>query len=92
MKKLLLFSGILLGGAAAARFLPEKRREPVRRFAEKMRERVSSHMGSMMEKMPENSPPRLVMSTLPRLADQNDQILELLREQNDLMRELSAKR
>ena len=46
----------------------------------------------MMEEMPEDSPPRLVMSTLPRLAEQNDEILALLREQNALMRELGAKR
>ncbi len=56
-----------------------------------MRERLHSHMGRMLEKMPEDSPPRLVLSTLPRLAEQNEQILALLREQNALMRELGAK-
>ena len=62
------------------------------RLAAKMRERLKSHMGRMMEEMPEDSPPRLVMSTLPRLAEQNDQNLALLREQNALLRELSSKR
>ncbi len=92
MKRLLLVSGILVGGAVASRILSEKQREPMRRFAAKMRERLKSHMGRMLEEMPEDSPPRLVMSTLPRLAEQNDQILALLREQNALIRELGAKR
>ncbi|NIQ79213.1 MAG: hypothetical protein GTN93_14220, partial [Anaerolineae bacterium] len=60
MKKLLLVSGILVGGAVASRIVSEKQREPLNRFAAKMRERVRSHMGRMMEEMPEDSPPRLV--------------------------------
>lgn len=92
MKRLLLVSGILVGGAVTTRMLSEKQREPMSRFAAKMRERLHSHMGRMLENMPEDSPPRLVMSTLPRLAEQNEQILALLREQNALMRELAAKR
>jgi hypothetical protein len=46
----------------------------------------------MMDAMPEDSPPKLVMSILPRLQEQNDQILVLLKEQTDLLRQLSAKR
>ena len=92
MKRLWLVSGILVGGAVASRILSEKRRDPMTRLAAKMREGLKSHMGRMMEEMPEDSPPRLVMSTLPRLAEQNDQILVLLREQNALMRELGSKR
>ncbi len=91
MKKLLLVSGVLVGGAVTTRMLSEKQREPMSRFAAKMRERLHSHMGRMLEKMPEDSPPRLVVSTLPRLAEQNEQILALLREQNALIRELGAK-
>ncbi|MCP4384559.1 MAG: hypothetical protein GY798_24630 [Hyphomicrobiales bacterium] len=49
-------------------------------------------MRRMMDAMPEDSPPRLVVSILPRLQQQNDQILVLLKEQNDLLRRLSAKR
>jgi hypothetical protein len=92
VKRLLFVSGIVVGGAVASRLLPEKQREPLNRVAAKMKERLHSHMGRMMEEMPEDSPPRLVMSTLPRLAEQNDQILELLRDQNALIRELGAKR
>ncbi|MDJ0513457.1 MAG: hypothetical protein QNJ62_08450 [Methyloceanibacter sp.] len=49
-------------------------------------------MKRMMGMMPEDSPPRLVMSILPRLREQNDQILNLLKEQSDLLRQVSAKR
>lgn len=49
-------------------------------------------MKRMMDAMPEDSPPKLVMSILPRLQEQNDQILALLKEQTDLLRQLSAKR
>jgi hypothetical protein len=41
----------------------------------------------MMASLPEGSPPKLVMSILPKLQAQNDQILALLREQNELLRE-----
>ncbi len=92
MKKLMLMSGILVGGAVASRLLSEEQREHLSGLAARIRERLASHMGRMLEKMPEDSPPRLVMSTLPRLAEQNEEILSLLREQNALMRELGAKR
>jgi len=50
-------------------------------------------MKRMIDAMPEDSPPKLVMSILPRLQEQNDQILALLKEQADLLREQrSAKR
>jgi hypothetical protein len=49
-------------------------------------------MKRMMNAMPEDSPPKLVMSILPRLQEQNEQILALLKEQTDLLRQLSAKR
>jgi hypothetical protein len=43
-------------------------------------------MERMMERMPPDSPPKLVMSILPRLREQNDEIVALLREQNELLR------
>lgn len=92
MNRLMLVSGILVGGAVASRILSENQRDPISRLAATMRERLKSHMGRMMEEMPEDSPPRLVKSMLPRLMEQNDQILELLREQNALISELGAKR
>jgi hypothetical protein len=43
-------------------------------------------MERMMERMPPDSPPKLIMSILPRLREQNDEIVALLREQNELLR------
>ena len=40
-----------------------------------------------MASLPEGSPPKLVMSVLPQLRDQNEQIIRMLREQNALLRE-----
>jgi hypothetical protein len=52
-----------------------------------MKRRMAEHMERMMARLPENAPPRLVMSILPRLQAQNEQIIALLREQNELLRE-----
>lgn len=49
-------------------------------------------MKRMLEAMPEDAPPKLVISILPRLQEQNGQILTLLEEQNELLRRLAAKR
>lgn len=49
-------------------------------------------MDRMMEAMPEDSPPKLIKSVLPRLKEQNDEMLTLLKEQNELLREQNAKR
>jgi hypothetical protein len=48
---------------------------------------MAEHMERMMARLPENAPPRLVVSILPRLQAQNEQIIALLREQNELLRE-----
>jgi hypothetical protein len=44
-------------------------------------------MEQMMASLPEGAPTKLVMSMLPRLQTQNDQIVAMLREQNDLLRQ-----
>jgi hypothetical protein len=41
----------------------------------------------MMAGLPEDSPPKLIMSILPKLQEQNDQIIAMLREQNELLRQ-----
>lgn len=69
----LLAVGIILGGVIAVRRL----------FPSKGRGRM---MERMMERMPPDSPPRLIMSILPRLREQTDEIVALLREQNQLLR------
>ena len=40
-----------------------------------------------MEMMPEDSPPMVIMSSLRRLQEQNEELLALQREQNELLRE-----
>lgn len=74
----------LLAGLAGLGLLSKPRRDRVGSF---MARRMLHHMEQMMASLPDNSPPKLVMSTLPRLREQNEQILELLREQNALLRD-----
>ncbi len=50
---------------------------------EQMRERMSS----MIDGLPEDSPPKVIMTGIRRMQEQNDEVLALLREQNDLLRE-----
>lgn len=70
----LFVGGAVLGGVIVARRL----------LASKGRGRI---MERMMERLPPDSPPKLVMSILPRLREQNDDIIALLREQNELLRQ-----
>jgi hypothetical protein len=78
MRTLLALGAVVVGGAIVARrLLPPDGRAG-------LRQRV---MARMMEGMPPDSPPRLVMAILPRLREQNDQIIALLREQNELLRQ-----
>ena len=81
---------LALGGAAivGCHLLSQRRGRGPIDFAA-MRRRM---MERMLKAMPEDSPPKLVMSVLPRLREQNDQILALLKEQSDLLRDLAAKR
>ena len=48
---------------------------------------MTEGMEHMMASLPEGTPPKLVMSVLPKLQAQNDQIIAMLREQNELLRE-----
>jgi len=87
MKRFPLF--VVVAGATligARHFLAKRGRCPD--FAA-MRRKM---MDRMMEAMPEDSPPKLIKSVLPRLKEQNDQILALLEEQNELLRHLNTKR
>lgn len=83
MKRFIALGAIVLGGAIAYQVLA---REPRRRMGSAVRQRMLKRMQSMMAGLPEGSPPRLVMSVLPRLREQNDEILRMLREQNELLR------
>lgn len=81
--------GIVLGvavvaGAIAYRFVPQDWRA---RLTSAVKHRMSEHMEHMMAGLPEGSPPKLVMSVLPKLHAQNDKIIAILQEQNELLRE-----
>jgi hypothetical protein len=65
---------------------PRETRPRISGFAA-MRNRM---MRRMMASMPEDSPPKLIMSVLPSLQAQNERILALLEEQNELLRRLAA--
>ena len=81
MKKLLILVAILLGGAYAVRgLLADERRERLARLPATMMERC-------MEMMPEDSSPIVMMSSLRQLQEQSDELLALLREQGELLRE-----
>ncbi len=82
MKKLLFRLAILVGIAYAIRTLLED---------EGKRKRLGQLPATMMERcmemMPEDSPPKVIMSGVSQIQEQNEQTLALLREQNELLRE-----
>ena len=88
MKRLVCLTALFAGGAVALRKLatPE-RRESMSQMPAAMRTRMMERMARMMEEMPEDLPPKVFMSSLRRLQEQNDELLALMREQNDLLRE-----
>lgn len=83
MKKLVALGLVALGGVIAFRYLP---RAPHGRLADAVGRRIMRRMERMMASLPEDAPPKLVMSVLPRLRAQNDQIIAMLAEQNELLR------
>lgn len=84
MRRLLALGAVVVGGVMAAKhLLPSEGGGPDRRPGPSMRQRL---MARMIEGLPPDSPPKLVMSILPRLREQNDEIIALLREQNELLR------
>lgn len=88
MKKFIAVGAIVLGGALAFQILA---REPRRQFSSAVRKRILNRMERMMASLPEGAPPKLIMSVLPRLREQNDEILRMLREQNELLGERAAR-
>lgn len=80
---------IALGVAGVAfliafRCLPCKVRD---RLTSVIKHRINERLEHMMAELPEGSPPKLVLAVLPRLQAQNDQIIAMLREQNELLRD-----
>ncbi len=88
MRKLLALSLLVAGGVIAARRLrPSDARGSGRCPGATMKQRM---MARMMEGFPADSPPKLVMSILPRLREQNDEIIALLQAQTELLRARGA--
>lgn len=83
MNRFIAIGAVIAGGVIAFRTLPGA---PRQRLAAALNRRMLQRMEHMMACLPENSPPRLIMTVLPRLREQNDQIIAMLREQNDLLR------
>jgi hypothetical protein len=85
MNKLTAVGVAAVGGLIVFRCLPRETRLRVTSTATHW---LAKHMEKMMASLPENAPPRLVISILPKLRAQNDQIIAMLQEQNELLREL----
>ncbi len=73
-----------VAGVIAFRCLP---REVRGRLGSIIKHRISQRCEHMLAGFPEGSPPKLVMSVLPKLQAQNDQIIAMLKEQNEILRE-----
>ena len=84
MNRLIAVGVTIFGGVIIFRSLP---RESRHRLIASASHWIAKHMEQMMVNLPENAPPKLVMSILPKLQAQNDQIIAMLREQNELLRE-----
>ncbi len=61
-------------------------REVRGRLTSVIKHRISERFEHMMAELPAGFPPKLVMSVLPKLQAQNEQIIAMLREQNELLR------
>ena len=84
MEVFIAFGLATVGGVMAFRALPSETRS---RLTAPLKRRISEHMQQMMASLPEDAPPRLIMSVLPKLQAQNDQIIAMLQEQNELLRQ-----
>jgi len=84
MKPLTAIGLATVGGVVAFRCLPRDARD---RITARARRRMAERMERMMASLPEGSPPKLVMTVLPKLQAQNDQIIAMLREQNELLQQ-----
>ena len=84
MNRFIALGAAVIAGAVAFRSLSGR---PRRRLGSALGRRLVRHMENMMASLPDNSPPKLVMTVLPQLRDQNEQIIAMLQEQNALLRQ-----
>ncbi len=82
MKQIMAVGLATVGGVIAFRCLPPELRS---RMAARMKHRMTTGLERMMANLPEGAPPKLIMSVLPKLQAQNEEIITLLREQNALL-------
>jgi hypothetical protein len=87
MNKLIALGVVTLGGVIAFRSLSRELRP---RPAAAVRRWIAKHMEQMMLSLPANAPPKLIMSILPKLQAQNEEIIAMLREQNELLRHCNS--
>lgn len=83
MNRLTAVGAAAVGGLIVFRCLP---RETRYRVTTTVAHWLAKRTETMMASLPEDAPPRLVMSVLPKLLAQNDQIIAMLKEQNELLR------
>ncbi len=84
MRKLLFMVAIGIGIVALLRrVLPAEQRASLQ---ENLSKAPGAMMEHCMEMMPEDSPPKVMMSTMRRIEEQNDKLARLLRVQNKLLR------
>ena len=84
MKKLFLMVAVVVGIAAVVRRLvPAERRAE---FQESLAQAPGAMMEHCMDMMPEDSPPKVMVSSFRRFEEQNDELVRLLRSQNRLLK------
>ncbi len=83
MKMPIVLAVVGVAGVIAFRCLPRAVRS---RLSLTIKHRINQHCEHMIAGFPDSSPPKLVMSILPKLQAQNDQIIAMLKEQNEILR------
>lgn len=83
MKRMAIYGVVLIPALLGVALVSKSRRQRLGAFVSG---RMVRHMESMMASLPDTSPPKLVMTVLPRLREQNEEIIGLLQEQNALLR------
>ena len=84
MKRLTFLIGVATGLTLGSGLIPPDRRALMR---ETLAQMPRTMMERCLECMPEDSPPKAMMSGLLRIQAQNDDIITLLTEQNDILRQ-----
>ena len=88
MSRSMALGTFVLAGVATLLVLSPDRRH---RIGAGVRRRMIQRMEHMLAGLPEESPPKLIMTILPQLRKQNEEIIAMLREQNALLRDQQEK-